>query len=174
MTGAKTWLAALAIACGAGCSPTLDWREFVPEGGDLRVTFPCRPDRQARMVLVDGTKTRMEMLTCAAGDATYALSYVDVAEPARVSATLNELRAVAMSNVQGAQPRLAPARITGMTANDHAVRLSVSGHLRDGAAVHEHAAFFVRGLRVYQATVIGAEPAPQAVETFLAGLKFPT
>ena len=173
MTGAKTWFAALALACGAACSPTLDWREFVPEGGDLRVTFPCRPDRQARMVVVAGAKARMEMLACAAGDATYALSFVDVAEPSRISATLTALRVSAVSNVQGAQPRLAPVRIIGMTANDQALRLSVAGRLPDGAVVHEHAAFFVRGLRVYQATVIGAEPAPQAVETFLAGLKFP-
>jgi len=39
--------------------------------------------------------------------------------------------------------------------------------------VQEHAAFFVHGLRVYSATVIGAQPSPQAVELFFGGLKFP-
>jgi hypothetical protein len=60
-----------------------------------------------------------------------------------------------------------------MTPNDQAGRMVISGRLPDGAAVQEHAVFFVRGLRVYSATLIGARPAPQAVEIFFSGLKFP-
>ena len=60
-----------------------------------------------------------------------------------------------------------------MTPNDQAGRMVVSGRLPDGAAVQEHALFFVRGLRVYSATVIGAKPVPQAVEIFFGGLRFP-
>jgi hypothetical protein len=173
MTRPNTSIAALAVACGAACSPTLDWREFVPEGSDLSVAFPCRPDSHARAVVVAGAKARMSMLVCAADDATFALSFVDVADPSRVSVTLAELRDIAVTNVRGREPRVTPLQIRGMTANDEAVRLSVAGQLPDGAAVQEHAAFFARGLRVYQATVVGAKPAPQAVETFLGGLKFP-
>ena len=177
MTRLKTGIAALAaaagVACGAACSPTLDWREFVPEGSELRVTFPCRPDRHARAVVVAGAKVQMEMLICTAGDATYALSFADLADPARISAALAELRAAAVSNLQGRETGLAPLQVQGMTPNPQALRLVVSGRLPDGATVQEHAAFFTRGLRVYQATVIGSKPAPPAVETFLAGLKFP-
>ena len=115
----------------------------------------------------------MEMLVCSAGGATYALSFFDLADPARVSAALIELRGTAVANVQGTEPRLAPLQIKGMTANDNALRLSIAGRLPDGGAVQEQAAFFTRGLRVYQATVIGAAPVPQAVETFFGGLKFP-
>ena len=60
-----------------------------------------------------------------------------------------------------------------MTPNEQSVRVAVTGRLPDGAVVQEHAAFFVRGLRVYSATVIGAKPAPQAVDVFFNGLKFP-
>jgi hypothetical protein len=60
-----------------------------------------------------------------------------------------------------------------MTASDQAARLFISGHLPDGAAVQEYAAFFTRGLRVYEAAVIGAKPEPTAVETFFEGLRFP-
>ena len=173
MRGANTWIAALTAACAAACSPALDWREFVPEGSGVSVTFPCRPDRHARVVVVAGVKALMTMLVCTAGDTTYALSFLDVAEPSRVSATLAELRASAVANVQGHAPSLAPLQIKGMTANDEAVRVTVSGHLPDRVAIHEHAVFFTRGLRAYQATVIGADPASRAVETFFDGLKFP-
>ena len=173
MTRPMTWIAALAAACCAACGPTLDWREFVPEGSGVGVAFPCRPHHQNRTVTLAGAKVRMDMLVCAAGDATYALSFVDVADPARVAIVLTELRASAVSNVQGREPRLAPLQIKGMTPNEHALRMSVAGRLPDGAAAHEYAAFFTRGLRIYQATVIGANPAPPAVEPFFAGLRFP-
>ena len=172
MTRSTSFIAVLAAALGAACSPVLDWREFVPEGTDIRVAFPCRPDRHARAVSVAGAKAQMQMLACSAGDATFALAFVDVADPARVGATLAELRATAASNLQ-ASPQNAPMRIKGMTPNAQAARVAIAGKLPDGSTVQEHAAFFARGLRVYQATVIGVQPAPQVVDTFLAGLKFP-
>ena len=173
MTRPTTWIAAFAAACGAACSPALDWREFVPEGSEISVSFPCRPDRHSRPVVLVGAKAQMEMLVCTASDATFALAFVDVTDPTRVGATLAELRAIAVANVRGGEPQVAAVQIRGMTPNDRAGRLSVAGKLPDGAAVQEHAAFFTRGLRVYQATVIGAKPSPEAVEIFIAGLKFP-
>jgi hypothetical protein len=178
MTLREPMIAVLAAASAAACSPTLEWREFVPEGSGLGVTFPCRPDRHARTVAVAGANARMEMLVCTAGGATYALSFFDVVEPERISAALADLRASAVANVEGqARPgqegQPSPLQIKGMTANDNAVRLTIAGRLPDGAAVQEQAAFFTRGLRVYQATVIGAALQPQAVETFFGGLSFP-
>ena len=168
-----TWIAALAAASASACSPTLDWREFVPEGSGLSMTFPCRTDHHERPVLVAGAKVQMQMLVCDAGDATWAVSFFDVADPARVSTTLAEWREIAMANVQGVAATPAPVQIKGMTPNEQSVRVVASGKLPDGAAVQEHAVFFVRGMRVYSATVIGAQPSPQAVELFFGGLKFP-
>lgn len=158
----------------AACAPAFNWREFIAEGSGVVATFPCRPERHARHVVVDELKVRMEMLVCATGGSTFALSFLDVADPARVNATLGELRAVALTNVRGVQPQVVPVQVIGMTPNPQAVRLSAEGGLPDGSAIHVHAAFFAKGLRVYQATVIGAEPAPQVVETFFGGLKFPS
>lgn len=172
MSRPQTRIALCVAAALAACSPTLDWREFVVEGTDLAVTFPCRPDRHARTVSVAARTLQMEMLVCAAGDATYALSFADVADPARVASTLAALRGVAIDNVRGREPKLGPVAIKGMTPNEEAGRVSVAGQLPDGAAVRADAAFFSRGLRVYQATVIGAKPSPVAIETFLGGLRF--
>ena len=154
------------------CAPTLDWREFVAEGTDLRVTFPCRADRHSRAVALGSAKVQMDMLVCAADDVTYAVSFFDVQDPARVTATLAEWRDTAVRNVQGAAPRRSPLQIRGMTPNEQAGRVAVTGRLPDGSAVQESAVFFVRGLRVYAATVLGAKPSAQAVDVFFGGLRF--
>lgn len=174
MIPSKTWFVAFAAACAAACSPALNWREFVPEGSALIATFPCRPDRQTRSVVLAGAKVPMTVLACSADGATYALGFVAVADPGRITATLAELRAGAVANLQGGRTNVSLLQIKGMSANDQAARLAFTGRLPDGTAVQEHAAFFTRGLRVYQATVFGTKPARQATETFFRGLKFPT
>jgi hypothetical protein len=166
-------LCALAAFCAVACSPALDWREFVPEDTDIRVSFPCRPDRQARPVMLAGATVRMEMLACSAGEMTFALAFADVADPTQVGPSLAALHRTAIANVQGDKPETAAFSLKDMTPNDSAGRLVVSGRLPSGARVREHAAFFARGMRVYQASVIGANPATAAVETFIGGLKFP-
>jgi hypothetical protein len=40
--------------------------------------------------------------------------------------------------------------------------------------VQEEAAFFVKGLRVYQASVIGERLSPEMTDNFFAGLKLPS
>jgi len=165
MAAAMTWVSA--------CSPALDWREFVPQDSGISVNLPCRPDHHARPVVLGSATVQMNMLVCSADEATFALSYFDVADPARISATLIEWREAALGNVQARDAQMAPTQIKGMTPNAEAVHVSASGRLPDGAAVQEHAAFFVHGLRVYQAAVIGAHPSPQALAVFFAGLKFP-
>ncbi len=158
----------------AGCSPTLDWRHIRPEGADVDALFPCRPDRHARAVLLAGARTKMEMLVCSAGGATFALSFVDLADPALVTAAVAELRAAALANIGGVELGREPVQVSGMTANAQAARLVISGRLPDGDAVQEQAAFFVRGLRVYQASVIGAKLRADMTDTFFASLKLPS
>ncbi|HEY4065930.1 MAG TPA: hypothetical protein VGM74_03465 [Burkholderiaceae bacterium] len=170
---ARVATCALALSAAA-CSPALNWRTFVPEDSGLSMTFPCRPDRQARAVMLAGASVHMEMLACSAAGATYAVSFADVADPARIATLLSEWRSAAVANVQGAAGPLAPMQVAGMTPNDQAVRVSIEGKLPDGAGVQERAAFFVHGLRVYSASAIGAKLDPAAAEVFLAAWRFRT
>jgi hypothetical protein len=172
-TRAVSGLAALVVGLCAGCAPALDWREFVPEGSGINVSFPCRPDRQARAVTLAGEKVRMEMLACAAEGMTFALAFADVTDPGRTGAALLELEDMAVRNVGGGTPERLALQMAGMTPHAEAARLSIAGLLPDGAAVRAHAAFFSRGLRVYQATVIGAKPESAVVDLFLRGMRFP-
>lgn len=174
-TGRRRVLATAVGVClsAVACTPALDWRQFEPEGSGVQVSFPCRPDRAARSVVVGGAVVRMEMLVCRAADTAFAIAFFDVAEPARVGAALAELRAMAVRNVQGSEPRISESNVMGMTPNHDAVRIVVTGQLPDGATIDEQAIFFAHGLRVYQATVIGKAPGQDAVDTFFTGMRFP-
>ena len=162
--------AALAVT---GCAPALDWREFVPEGSGIHVAFPCRPDRAARPVSLAGSDVRMEMLSCSASGMTFALGYVDAGDPGQVAPLMAALRASAVANIRAQGPEAAALAVPGMTPNPESVQVALRGQLPDGGSVGEHAAFFARGLRVYQASVIGGAPTPGAVDTFISSLSFP-
>ncbi|MDP9044931.1 MAG: hypothetical protein M3O01_09010 [Pseudomonadota bacterium] len=166
-------LALVAIGClaalAAACSPALDWRRFVPEGSGIEVTFPCRPDRQERALALADAPVRVEMLVCNAEGMTFALTFVAVAEPGQVGPGLLALRQLAAANIGAAEAHPSRFDLPGMTPNDHSGRIVLAGHLPDGRSVGEHAAFFSRGLRLYQATVIGSHPLPAAVENFFGG-----
>ncbi len=163
----------LALTGLVACSPTLDWRDTAAEGSGVVAMFPCRPDRHARTLELVGAKLKMEMLVCPAGGATYALSFVDVPEPARVTAALAELRLAALRNVRAEAFGSSPSHIEGMTPNAEALRVAAAGRLPDGAAVQVRAVFFVKGLRVYQGSVIGADAAAETDEIFFNGFRFP-
>ena len=169
----KSVLAALAVAGAAGCSPTFDWREFEPDGSGVVLAFPCKPDHHARTVMVAGASARMEMLVCVAGDTTFALSYFDVADPMGVTASIADLRAVAAKNLGlvEAAPTVAELQVRGMTPNPQAARLVLLGRRPDGTALQQQAAFFTKGLRVYQASVVGSQLSAEAVDTYFSSMK---
>ena len=142
-------------------------------GTPLTAWFPCKPLRRVRDLPVGGVVVRMEIAACTVDRSTYAVGFFAVPDGARVTQMLEALRGAAIANLGAGPPRLAPFELSGATPNRAAGRLRLSGRLPGGAAVHEHAAFFSRGLRVYQASVIGPAPTQDAVEMFVSNLKFP-
>lgn len=160
--------------CAAACTPTLDWRESRPDGG-VTMMFPCRPEHHERSVRLGTTTVRMRLHSCSAGAAAFALAAVDVADPASVTPLLEALRGQAVANVGGAVTSHATPAIPGATPNVQSGRLRVVGRRPDGRGVVEHAAFFVKGLTLYQATVIGAEEAggQETLDTFFGAIRLP-
>ena len=165
-------LAAIAAATAA-CSPELNWREFQPEGSGLVVRFPCRPARQSRPVALAGHRVQMDMLACSAGGSSFAIVYADLPDLAAVAPALTELQARAAANIAAAPVPATPLQVPGMTPNAQAARLILDGRLPDGKDVREEALFFSKGLRIYQASVIGHAPSAEAIGTFVSGLKLP-
>jgi len=155
------------------CSPALDWREVRPADSDALALFPCKPERFARRVPLAGAQVEMRLASCKAQDTTYAIGYATLVEPAQVTPALVQLRSAAAANI-GGTPAAADWTIAGMTPNPLAQKLVMQGHDAEGKPVHEEAVFFVRGLRVYQATMVGPALDPAAAETFFNGLKLLT
>jgi hypothetical protein len=172
MTPAQLSAALFVAAIGlVDCTPTLNWREIQPEGSELFAMFPCKPERFARGVPIAGDKVEMRMSSCTVDGVTYAVAYASVPDPAKVAAALTELREAAASNIGGTPTGGGAVSVPGMTPNPLAQRISLTGHGADGKALQEHAAFFVKGLRVYQASVVGAKIDAEAADTFIAGLR---
>lgn len=161
----------LGVFLGA-CTPVLDWREVRVDDAALTAWFPCKPDRRVRDLHFGGVAVRMEMVACTADASTYAVSFLALQDAAAVTPMLEALRSAAITNIGGDPPRVGPFELSGMTPNRAAGRLGLSGRMPGGAAVREQAAFFARGLRIYQASVIGAAPTAEAVEMFISSLEF--
>lgn len=167
----KRWRGAVVTLGLAACAPALDWREVRPVESEAVALFPCKPERALREVTLAGARVRMHLASCSAEAATYALGHALVADPSKVNAALAELRAASAANI-GAQAATGTAwSVSGMTPNPLAEKLVMEGRDAQGETVREEAAFFVKGLRVYQATVVGPRLDREAVDTFFSGLK---
>jgi hypothetical protein len=163
----------LLLAMLSACSPTLDWREVRPDDSGAVALFPCKPTTDARMVTLAGSRVRMLLTACRAGDATWALAHADMADPARVTPALQALREATAGNLSGAATVSGPMAVSGMTPNPLAERVRVQGRVPGGEEVRLEGGFFTRGTRVYQATVMGRTIDAEALAIFFDNLKLP-
>lgn len=168
----RTLLGCALVLAGAACTPNLNWREIQPEGSELFAMFPCKPERFSRRLSLAGEAVEMRMSSCDVDGVTYAVAYASLQDPAKVNPALGELQAAAVRNLGGTATEAAVPAINGMTPNHLAKRIDVAGRGTDGSAVQEQAVFFVKGLRVYQASMVGPKLNAEAIETFVAGLRF--
>jgi hypothetical protein len=117
----------------------------------------------------------MRMDACRAGGANFALATLDSGDPRRVTPELAALRAQLLANLGGATAEQQPLALAGATPNPESVRLHAVGKRPDGTRVVADGAFFVKGLTLYQATVLGDDDGPgrEAVETFFSAIRLP-
>jgi hypothetical protein len=168
--------AAAAIAVGAvalGCSPTFNWRETRLDG--IVLMFPCRPIAETRTVRMGAAVRSMELHSCSAGDAVFLLAAIDAPDASDVTAVLGAFRAQAATNLAGIATDAGPFTAPGATPNPQSGRVTIAGARPDGRRVVAQAVFFVKGLRLYQATVLGADDASgrEAVDTFFGAIRLP-
>jgi hypothetical protein len=169
----RSALAGALASVVVACSPALDWREARTEG--VVAMFPCRPHQQERKVPLAGAVVPMRMHACSAAGANFSLAALDVADPAAVTATLAALRTHLLANVSGAASEPRPLVLAGATPNPESARVHIVGKRPDGSPVVADTVFFVKGLTLYQAAVLGSGDAPgaEAVDTFLGSLHLP-
>jgi hypothetical protein len=170
---ARPITATLVVACaGIACSPDLNWREVRPDQSGLQVLLPCKPAGHARRLTLAGVPVEMSLFACSAGEATYAVGFADVGQPALVGRALDELALAAARNIGASGPLAsAPVTVQGATPQPQARRLMFAGQLPDGRRVDEQVAVFARGARIYQATAVGARLDVDAAESFIGSLR---
>lgn len=163
-------LLAVVLAAG-GCAPALDWREVRPAGSGVAAMFPCKPAGQARLVQLAQRTVRLELHACTAGGATWALAFADLDDPSRVGPALDELRTAAAANLGAPMDAGEALRVPGATPNPSSVRIALQGRAPDGRSLGERVGLFAKGLRVYQATVLGEHIDAEAAGTFFGSLR---
>jgi hypothetical protein len=130
--------------------------------------------RGARQLSLAGAPARTTLYACSTGGATWAVSFADVQDPARVAPALVALRQAAAGNVAAAAGKALDLRVAGATPHLEAGRSAFDGRYPDGRAVRMQSAVFSRGTVVYQATVLGERLDEAALDTFYTSLRFPT
>jgi hypothetical protein len=162
----------LMVLAMPGCSPSLDWREARPADG-LTLLFPCKPDTHVRPVAMNGASQSMSVSSCSADGRTFALGYLDVSDIGQLAPVLQAMQQSLADKLQapGAPALRKPATVPGATPHPLSVQLVVEGRRPDGRSLRADSLFFCRGLRVYQATMIGERADAQALDTFFSSLK---
>jgi hypothetical protein len=166
-------LLCLAVPILGACTPTLDWREVRPEGSGAQTLFPCKPTVQTRTITLGGAPLRLSMASCHAGGTTFALTFADTADPARVAGVLRSLGEASAANLGATPGPSSPLQVNGMTPNPLAQRIHIEGKGPEGAALAQETGLFSRGTWVYQASVMAPRPDRDAVDTFFDNLRLP-
>ena len=165
--------ALLAAITAVACSPVFDWREARPDGSGVALMFPCRPAMEDRQTQIGAAPAPIRVHSCATGGAVFALAAIDAADPAGVTPMLDAFRLQTAANLAGTATELGAFSPPGATPNPRSARLAIVGKRPDGRHVVAQAAFFVKGLKMFQATVLNADIAggPQAADTFFGAIR---
>lgn len=170
-----TAVTALLVALAA-CSPALDWRETPVEGPGLTAAFPCRPIGQRREVVLADVSVQMRLQACEVSGGTFAISVVDVGDPARIAGVMGALRQSTLGKMPAASQAAASAMVgwsvAGSTPQPGAGRWQSWGQRPDRSPLSLDTAVFSRGTWVVQATVISAKPDVEVSGPFFEGLRF--
>lgn len=169
--------ALLAVLLLAACNPVFNWRELRMAGTPLQALMPCKPETATRRVPLDGgAPTELHMHSCDAGGLTFAVSWTELGDPARVPGALGGWRRASLGAVRvdpvraddpGAQWAMA---VPGATQT---LGLAAQGSNHQGQALQMRAVHFARGTQVYQAAVYGPAVPDDVASAFFDGLSLP-
>lgn len=164
-----------ALACLlvlGGCSPALNWREVRLADTPLKAMLPCKPDEGSRTMPMVGRDVEMHMSGCEAGDALFAIAWVDVKDAGQTGAAIAQWQTAMLANMQATSTQVADFSPKGAGAQPLGVRVVAAGRRQDGRAVAAQGAWFARGTQVFHAAMYAGQLSPETVETFFSGIEF--
>jgi hypothetical protein len=164
---------ALLGALLSACSPSLNWRLVRPDGVDMTLLLPCKPDRASKTVPLGGRSTRLSMTGCEAGGAMFALAVAELDDASQAASVLTQWQSLNLTHMRATTSTQRPVPVPGADAQPAPTLVSARGLHPDGQAVEGQALYFARGARVFQAVIYAPRIDPDAAETFLSSLKLP-
>ncbi|MEJ7687119.1 MAG: hypothetical protein WKG52_09085 [Variovorax sp.] len=169
-------LAALALCAAtvSACSLVFNWREVLIADDGLVALLPCKADRATRTLPLGGETITVDMTGCEAGGATFAIAHAAASSADQAEAWMHAWRAATRSQLANATVAEAPAVLPRASAMPAPVRLDAQGADR---ASTMHVVWFAQQragrMALYQATVVGEPSQPEALTTFIEGLRLP-
>jgi len=162
------------LLLASACSPKLNWRDVQPGNSGLTLLLPCKPDQGEKIVPLGGRSTKMTMLGCDAGGATFAVAIADLGDAPNLPEVLTQWQALTLSNMKAAPSttQTRPLRVPGASAEPAPVLMLAQGQRPDGSAVNGWAAYFSKGSQVVQVVMYATAIEPVAAEIFFASIKF--
>lgn len=179
-------LCVIAMVMGlTACSPALDWRTLDIAEAAIAITLPCKPDRATRTVTLAGSDVALSMVGCEADGATFAVSHVALADPAKVATTLQHWQAAVLQGLQGVstgQPQASQDTVSkpwaprGSSPLPGGVHLVAEGTSPNGQSMHMQAVWFARvvgaQVLVYHAVYLSPQTKPDVADAFFGGIFF--
>lgn len=163
------------VACLAGCSPTLNWRDLGFEGSRLQVQLPCKPDRTTRSVQMGSVTLDLQVAGCEAGDAMLAVMTAALPAGTDVNALLQGWQQATLAHARAQVDRQEPWHAPGLLALPGAQRITARAKQPDGRPVQMQAvwgAFHENGqLRLLHAVVYSAKGAAEPAQTFFESVR---
>lgn len=161
----------VALACATACSPTFNWRDVRPDGTQLALLMPCKPDAAQKTVPLAGQPTALTLLSCDAEGVTFAIAVADVKDAAKVSAVLAQWQSATLANMKAVPGTPGTVfRLPGLVSAG--ILVKATGQRANGQVVISQAAYFAQGPQVFQAVMYADKVPPDVAETFFSGLKF--
>ena len=162
--------AALAAASLAACNPTFNWRDVRPDGTRLALLMPCKPDKAQRTVPLAGQPTELNLLSCDAGDVTFAITVADVNDVLKADIALAQWQTATLAHIKALPADGATLKLPALSRSAFVVK--ATGQRPNGQPVSSQAAYFAQGSQIFQAVMYADKIAPDVADTFFSGLKF--
>ena len=124
-------VAVAGLLLASGCSPKLNWRDVQPGNGGLTLLLPCKPDQGEKLVPLGGRPTKMTMLGCDAGGATFAVALADLGDAPNLPEVLTQWQALTLDNMKAtpATTQSRPLRVPGASQEPAPALVVAQGQL---------------------------------------------
>lgn len=132
------------------CNPALNWRNVPVEKAHLTVSLPCKPDQGSKTVQLGSERVELSMIGCEAKGALFAMSWMELGDPSRISSVLALWHDAVRAQLQlPAQPSGTPPEERAFSRKGglglpQSVRMQTTGRKPDGSSVQVDAVWFAR------------------------------